>query len=142
MLNENQEINLKDVIITYGIYSSDVGGGRQEIHIRGDLIVKLYYTKHYQSEPKIAEAPIREDVLLRLLEMFEQEKFDMMEQEIVEIQMAELRILKLTRLGNVYTVERRGAVDADFERLVGAVKLAAAIAHPAVTQGSFFPSVY
>ena len=142
MTEKNKDSNqLEGIVITYEILSTKVGAGKQEIHIRGDLTAKLYYTKNCEAAPKTAEASIPKEALLRLLEMFESENFELMEKEIEESPMAGLRRLKLTRSGKVYTVGRRGAIDAKFERLVGAVKLVAGLAHPSVTQQTFFPNL-
>lgn len=130
---------LHETTITYGVYSAEPGGGTQEIVLRGaDFSVRLTAKEDFQAPERTADGKIDGAVLQRLVELFEFEKFALMNPNEQKAAHADLRMLKVLRDKVEITIKRRGVDDVQFERLVGAVKLAAAMGVPAVSQGTFF----
>jgi hypothetical protein len=132
----------QDVVIACALYSAETGGGSEELEIRGrESKVILRYKENYQSQPKTMEGQISAAVVARLVEMFDHEMFSEMTASGADNPRADLWVLTFKRKGTEKVVKRRGIVDAEFERLVGAVKMAAATALPEVSQGKFLPNL-
>ncbi len=132
--------SMDQVRFLYGVYSSKVGAGKEEIHISGDGEVKLLYTVSYNSPPVVRSGMAPVDLVIRLLELFESEGFTKLQSEYVDPSAPDTtRIIGLTLTRGQSTVSVVGSVVPQFERLAGAIKMVAAIVHPEVSRGTFFP---
>jgi len=132
--------SLEHARLSYGVYSSKVGAGKEEIHISGNGDVKLLYTISYNSQPVIRTGTAPKDSIIRLLELFESEGFTKLNKEFVDPANPEsTRIIGLLLEDRQFTVSVVGVSVPQFERLVGAIKMVASLAHPDVSRGAFFP---
>lgn len=132
--------SLEQARLSYGVYSSKVGAGKEEIHISGNGEVKLLYTMSYNSQPVVRTGTAPRDSIIRLLELFESEGFTKLDKEYVDSEAPDsTRIIGLLLEDRQFTVSVVGGMVPQFERLVGAMKMVASLAHPDVSRGSFFP---
>lgn len=130
--------DLHQVTLSYGIYSAKTGGGREEIFFRGDGRVTLVRTQRYDAEPESLEGWLAAEVVWRLFELCEAQRFTGLDEEYRSDPMAGARIMTLGLPDGAHRVVVADLVCLPFERIVGALVLAASLANPAVLQRRFF----
>jgi hypothetical protein len=132
------EEDLPKVQISYGLYSSKTGAGVEEVSLLGTGKVVLRRTDSYNAEPEVREGKLDLEVLLRLLELFEDQRFLGLEETSYSDHPGLRRIVTLTSPA----VSKRVAVDnvgnAQFERVVSALLFAASLGEPQVLGRRFF----
>lgn len=135
--------DLAKLELSYGFYASKTGAGVQEVHLSGDGRVRLKLTRAYNLEPEHREGKLEPEVLLRLLELMETQGLMALDDEYPsEGPPQGRRILTLTSPG----VSKRVIVDEPdtpraFERIAGALLLAAGLATPDALLHRFFPGL-
>jgi len=130
--------DLHRVTLSYGIYSSKTGGGREELFFRGDGQVTLSRTRSYNAEPETLEGWLPADTVWRLLELCEAQRLTGLDETYRSDPMAGTRVLTLTLPEGSHRVAVADLVCLPFERIVGAVVFAASLANPAVLQRRFY----
>jgi len=132
------EEDLLKVEVMYGLYSSKTGAGVEEVYLFGSGKVVLKRTASYDAVPEIIETPLDVDVLLRLLELFEDQRFFGLEDTYYAEHPGLRRIVSVV----APTQSKKVAVDnvgnAQFERAVSALLFAASLVEPRVTGRRFF----
>jgi hypothetical protein len=132
------EEDLAKVEIMYGLYSSKTGAGVEEVYLLGAGKVVLRRTASYNSTPETHASPLAVDVLLRLIELFEDQRFFGLEAEYFSDHPGLRRIVSFSSP----KVNKRVAVDNDggiqFERVVSALLFAASLGEPRVQGRRFF----
>jgi hypothetical protein len=135
--------DVSKVQILYGFYSAKTGAGKQEILISGDGTVRLYLTKSmYDTRPESRQGKVSTDVILRLLNVIEGENFFGLEDHYPPTHDPHARrVLRMTLPNREKTVMVDEPRCPEFERVAGAVKLAAGIALPEALNQRFFPNL-
>ncbi len=128
--------------VFYSFVSGKTGAGRQEMTIGGDGTVKLLFTAVRGEEPTTAEGRISKDVVLRLLDILEGQGILNLEDHYPpKGDFHSRRTLQLTLPSQTKTVMMDEPGVIAFERMAGAVMLAAAIALPEAINHRFFPNL-
>jgi len=132
------EEDLPEVEITYGVYSSKTGAGMEELILRGDGKVVLRRTASRDAEPEIHEGTLDPEVLVRLLELFEDQRFFGLDEEQFADQPGLRRIVTVTtpKVSKQVAVDNEGGIQ--FERVVSAFLFAASLGEPRVPARRFF----
>ncbi len=133
---------LPEVEILYGFYSAKTGAGKQEITISGKGKVQLLLTRSFSSEPEIREGVVSTDLVVRLLDLIEGEKFLNLNDHYPGHDAPHARrIIRLSLPDATKTVSVDEPVCPEFERVAGAVKLLSGIALPETLGQRFFPNL-
>ena len=130
------EGDLQGVEVSYGIYSSKTGAGVEEVTLLAARVV-LLRTASREAPPETREGPLPPGALLRLLQVMEDQRFPTIADH-ASTRPTVRRILKLKTPGLSRQVVVDGDGDARFERVVGAVLLAASLGRPEVLGRKFF----
>ncbi len=135
--------DLSKLELSYGFYSAKTGAGVQEIHISGDGSVRLRRTRAYDAPPELREGKLEPEALLRLLQTVEHLGLMTLEDEYpTDERPIARRILKLTSPKvNKQILADEPMAPPEFERLSGALLLAAAQATPEALGHRFFPNL-
>lgn len=134
---------LADVELFYGFQSSKTGAGKQEIVIRGDGDVRLFFSRSmYDEEPQVREGRLPEEVILRLLEVVEEQHlFHLEDHYPPEGPSRGGWIIRVELPDKSKRVAVEGTHPPPFERVAGAMKLAAGLALPEALGGRLFPTL-
>lgn len=132
---------LSDVELSYGFQSSKTGAGQQDIVIRGDGHVRLFFSRSmYDEEPQVREGQLPQEVILRLLEVVEEQDFFYLEDHYPpEGPSRGGWIIHVALPDSSKRVAVEGTHPPAFERAAGAIKLAAGLALPEALRGRLFP---
>jgi len=130
--------DLPEVSLMYGLYSSKVGAGIEEVHIHGTGRVVLQRTAAYNAPPELREGSLPVSTVVRLLELIEDQRFEALDDAYLAKEPGLRRIVRLQRPRGGKQVAVDGEGDARFERVVSALLFAASLAEPAVLQRRFF----
>jgi hypothetical protein len=134
--------DLANVEVVYGFYSSKTGAGEQKIILTGNGKVQLYLTRAYNAKPEIKDGRLSSDVFLRLLDIMEEENIFGLEDRYPSVSAPHgRRIMRLTLPGRIKNISLEESVSPEFERIAGAVKLAAGVALPESLKQNFFPNL-
>ncbi len=132
------EEDLPKIEIKYGLYSSKSGAGVEEVFLLGTGKVVLRRTASYNSPPVIVEGAISVEVIVRLIELFEDQRFFGLDEEHFADHPGLRRIVSVT----TPTLSKRVAIDDEggvqFERCVSALLFAASFGEPRVLERRFF----
>jgi hypothetical protein len=135
------EEDLQEVEVKYGVYSSKTGAGVEELFLRGDGKVVLRRTESRTAEAQIEEGTLDLNVLIRLLELLEDQRFFGLDEE----QFADHPGLRRIVTVSTPKAEKQVAVDneggAQFERSVSAILFAASLGEPRVLERRFFQTM-
>ncbi len=129
------------ILISYSFHSAKTGMGKQEISISGDGKVKLSYAENYKAQPEIHEGKISVEVLIRLLDLFEEEHFYALEDMYTGDEHASTVIIEAKIGADSKKILVTGSDIPAFERIAGGIKLAAGLALPIALQHRFFPNL-
>lgn len=136
-----READLSQVELVYTSYSAKTGVGKAEISISGSgKVTLLEEATRNDPNPKVHESDIPVSVVVRLLDLMEDEGFftldDLYRHSGVPIG---TRVLALSLPGRSKTVVLdQPATCLPFERISGAIKLAVGFAVPKALQNRFF----
>lgn len=138
-----QETPLEKVEILLAFYSAKSGAGKQEITLRGDGLVRLFFLKSVQDKaPKTLEGRCDFRAVLRLLDLMEGLGLFGLPEEIPSEGHPHAR-----RLLEVHLPDRTKRIALDepgnyaIEQMIGAVKLAAGQCLPEALNHRFFPNL-
>ncbi len=128
--------------IVYAFYSAKTGAGVQEIHVHGTGEVVLRKTRSRTAEPETREGRIAPEAVVRLLELMEDQGFRGLE----DLYPAEghphaRRMVSIAGPSLAKKVAADEPVCPEFERITGAISLAAGIAVPEALGHRFFPNL-
>jgi hypothetical protein len=134
---------LADVELFYGFQSAKTGAGKQEIVIHGDGAVRLFFSQsRYDEEPQVREGRLPEEVVVRLLEVVEEQHlFHLEDHYPPEGPSRGGWIIRVDLPDKSKRVAVEGTHPPSFERVAGAIKLAAGLALPEALGGRFFPTL-
>ncbi|MCA9685830.1 MAG: hypothetical protein KC457_26880, partial [Myxococcales bacterium] len=124
--------------VMYGLYSSKTGAGVEEIYLRGTGKVVLKRTASYDATPELIEKPLDVSVLLRLLELFEDQRFFGLEDTYYADRPGLRRIVSISAPTKSKKVAFDNVGNAQFERVVSALLFAASLSEPRVSGRRFF----
>ena len=129
--------------LSFGFYSAKMGAGVQEIHILGNGSVRLKRTRSHDADPEVREGTLEPEALLRLLQTVEHLGLMTLEDEYpTDERPIARRILRLTSPKvNKQVLADEPMAPPEFERLAGALLLAAAQATPEALGNRFFPNL-
>jgi len=135
------EEDLPKVEVKYGVYSSKTGAGVEELFLRGEGKVVLKRTASREADPELQEGKLDVNVLVRLLEILEDQRFFGLDEEQFADHPGLRRIVKVSTPKE----EKQVAVDneggAQFERSVSAILFAASLGEPRVLERRFFQTM-
>lgn len=137
------ETPMNKIELVLGFYSSKSGAGVQEIALRADGTVTLFYSRSYaDTHPKVLKAKCPRNQVLRLLEFLEEMGFLDFPGEIGSGNAApSRRIIKLTMPGREKIVAVDEPGNYAVEQCIGAIKLCAAMCIPEAIHHRFFPNL-
>lgn len=134
---------LDKIEILLAFYSAKTGAGKQEITLRGDGTVRLFFSRSMQDKtPKHMEATCEPGTVLRLLDLMEGLGLFGLPDEVPSEGHPHARRLLEVRLPDRM---KRIALDEPgnyaIEQMIGAVKLAAGSCIPEALNHRFFPNL-
>jgi hypothetical protein len=137
------EMPLDKIELVYGFYSSKTGAGSQEITLRADGTVKLFYSRSYDDpQPKVVEAKCGSEQILRLFDLLEGLGFYGLPDEFSSNERSYARrLLKFTMPGREKTVAVDEPGNYAIEQCIGAVKMCAGLCIPEAINQRFFPNL-
>ncbi len=129
--------DLANVEIHYGVYSSKVGAGVEEVLLRGGRVL-LRRTSAHDAPPSVREGPLPPAALVPLLRVMAAQRFLDLPAESRASVPTVRRIIKLVapRLSKQVAIDGEG--DPRFERVVGALLATASQGRADVLDGTFF----
>ena len=131
-----------DASLQYAYLSSKPGAGDQEIHLGGDGNVKLLFRKTANDPAaEVREMSGGQNTFAALWDLFEQERFLTLPDYQSTGRARVLRSIKFSRGSQTRELYAEGIDDPAFERLAGAIKLAAGILLPEALNQRFFPNL-
>jgi hypothetical protein len=139
----DKDTPLDQVEVKLGFHSAKTGAGRQEITIRGDGLVRLYFTRSMQDKsPKIIEGRCGPERVMRLLDLMEGNGlFGLPEVFASHGHQHARRLLEVKVPGRF----KRVALDEPgleaVEQMIGAVMLTAGQCLPEALNNRFFPNL-
>lgn len=136
--------DLAKLELSYGFYSAKTGAGEQEVFLHGDGRVRLKLTRAHDAEPEYRDGKLEPEVLLRLLELLESQGLMTLEDEYPDEEGPPRgrRILTLTTPGtSKRVIVNEPDTPREFERMAGALLLAAGLATPDALLHRFFPNL-
>jgi hypothetical protein len=137
------EMPLNKIELVYGFYSSKTGAGSQEITLRADGTVKLFYSRSYDdAQPKIMEAKCGGDQVLRLFDLLEGLGFYGLPDEFSSNERSHARrLLKFSMPGREKIVAVDEPGNYAIEQCIGAIKMCAGLCIPEAINQRFFPNL-
>jgi hypothetical protein len=139
----NKDTPLDQVEILLGFYSAKAGAGKQEIRLRGDGKVHLFFTKSEQdTSPKVLEGHCGVEPVLRLLDLMEGLGFFGLPEETPSHGHPHARrLLEVKVPGRFKRIALDEPGNYSIEQVIGAVKLAAGQCLPEALNHRFFPNL-
>lgn len=139
----DKETQLDKVEILLAFYSAKTGAGKQEMLLKGDGTVRLFFSKSMQDKaPKVAEGHCDPAVVLRLLDFMEgQGLFGLPDEVPAEGHPHGRRLLEVHLPGRMKRIALDEPGNYPVEQMIGAVKLAAGQCLPEALNHRFFPNL-
>jgi len=136
-----KQTELPQVEIFYAYYPGKTGAGKQELTLKADGL-KLLRTRSMYTAAETREGPLPPQAVPRLLDVLAEENFFGLEERYpAGDHPSYRRVLRVTLPGRTKTVIVEGPAPAEFERIIGALKLAASMALPETLLKRFFPNL-
>ena len=134
---------LNDIELTLGFYSSKTGAGSQEISVRADGTIKLFYSRSYDdSNPKVIEGRCAGEQVLRLFDFLEGMGFFGLPDEFSSNAPTHARrLLKFSMPGRQKVVAVDEPGNYAIEQCIGAIKLCIGLCIPEAINQRFFPNL-
>lgn len=134
---------LDKVEILLAFYSAKTGAGKQEITLRGDGTVRLFFSKSAQDKtPRVVEGQCGVEPVLRLLDLMEGAGlFGLPEEAPSDGHPHARRLLEVKLPGRFKRITLDEPGNYSIEQVIGAVKLAAGQCLPEALNHRFFPNL-
>lgn len=139
----DKDTPLDKIEILLAFYSAKSGAGRQEITLRGDGLVRLFFSKSVQDKaPKTVEGKCSPEAVLRLLDLMEGLGLFGLPDEIPSEGHPHARRLLEVRLpGRMKRIALDEPGNYSVEQMIGAAKLTAGQCIPEALNHRFFPNL-
>ena len=139
----NKETPLDQIEITLNFYGAKTGAGRQEISLRGDGSITLYFTLSMQDNaPKIIKSKCDPEMVLRLLDFMEGlGLFSLPEEQPSHGHQHARRLLSVKLPDRTKNIALDEAGFEPVEQIIGAIMLTAGQCVPEALNNRFFPNL-
>jgi hypothetical protein len=139
----DKETPLDKVEILLGFYSAKTGAGKQEILLKADGSVRLFFSKSMQDKaPKALEGHCQPETVLRLLDLMEGlGLFGLSDEVPAEGHPHGRRLLEVRLPDRMKRIALDEPGNYSVEQMIGAVKLAAGQCLPEALNHRFFPNL-
>lgn len=133
---------LDKIEVTLAFQSAKTGAGKQEIALRGDGSVRLFFSRSDRDKaPRTLEGRCDPEAIIRLLDFMEGNGLGDASGRTAGARGRSRRILQVTLPHRTMRVSLGGPGDYSLEQMIGAVKLTAGQCLPEALNHRFFPNL-